>query len=310
MPLRKRQEEAEGAARSLRRTAGPREDRQVSAGFEPVTPATATVMQRSVGNDLLGRMISRDAGGTVVPHAAPSKRTQDEVVERGDSPPTNQQKTEAGAVTRTTRSGKAGATPSVKGKEKKVEEEIGNPTLVFTSEYEGDQEQSLNGSADIGFAQTATLQRANGMETPAAEAYDFWQEVSDESRQIVPASANYKPKKSSRAWVVDGPFRPPYNDEDGNVVKTADRITFVDNPGFSTSTRMTAGYFLVDYTVRFRWKVRKKQAGRFTKGEPYWESNEMVHRVTSAFDAENPEEAVAVNHHAAGNRTWNVQLPN
>ncbi len=312
MPLRKHQEEVEGAGKSARRAEGPGRNRQVSAGFEPVVPAAAAVMQRSVGNETLGRMISRGAGGPVVPHAAPStrtKRNQDEVVERGESPPTNQQKTEEGAVPRTTRSGKAGATPSVKGKEKAVEEEIGNPTLVFTSVYEGDQTQSLNGSNAIGFAQTATLRRANGMETPAAEAYDFWQEVSDGSRQIVPSSTNYRPKKSSRAWVVDGPFRPPYNDEDGNVLKTADRITFVDNPGFSTSTRMSAGYFLVDYTVRFRWKVRKKQAGRFTKAEPYWESDEMVHRVTSAFDAENPEEAVAVNHQAAGNRTWNVQLP-
>ncbi|MFF9017715.1 hypothetical protein ACF09C_32755 [Streptomyces sp. NPDC014870] len=274
----------------------------------------ATAMQRSVGNATLGRMIAQGPAGPKVPHAAPGtrnrKRTQDEVVERGESPPTNQQKTEAGAATRSTRSGKAGATPSVKGKGKGVEEEIGNPTLVFTSSYDGDEQQSLNDSNDIGFEQRATLRRADGMQTPAADAYDFWQEVSDESRQIVPDSVNYQPKKGRRRpWGVDGPFRPPYNDEDGNVINAADRITFVDNPGFSTTMRMTPGYFLVDYTVKFRWKVRKKQGGRFTKAEPFWESDEMVHTVTSTFDAEKPEEAVQVNHQAAGNRTWNVQLP-
>ncbi|MFG2342052.1 hypothetical protein [Streptomyces yangpuensis] len=275
----------------------------------------ATAMQRTVGNATLGRMIAHGPAGPKVPHAAPGtrsrKRPQDEVVERGESPPPNQQKTEAGAATRATRSGRAGATPSVKGKEKTVEEEIGNPTLVFTSRYDGDEQQSLNGNNNIGFEQTATLHRADGMRTPAADAYDFWQEVSDESRQIVPTSVNYQPKKAPRrAWGVDGPFRPPYNEEDGNITKAADRIIFEDNPGFSTTTRMSAGYFLVDYTVRFRWKVRKKQGGRFTKAEPFWESDEMVHRVTSAFDAENPEKAVQVDHDAAGDRTWNVQLPN
>ncbi|MFD4866948.1 hypothetical protein [Streptomyces sp. NPDC058412] len=316
VPLRKDREEAEAevAAKANRRAADPDWGQRVAPELGQVNPAMATAMQRSVGNATLGRMIAQGPAGPKVPHAAPGargkKRTQDEVVERGESPPTNQQKTEAGAATRATRSGKAGATPSVKGKEQRVEEEIGNPTLVFTSRYDGDEEHSLNGDNSIGFAQTATLRRADGMQTPAAEAYDFWQEVSDESRQIVPASVNYRPKKSSRAWVVDGPFHPPYNDEDGNVVNAADRITFVDNPGFSTTTRMSAGYFLVDYTVRFRWKVRKKQGGRFTKAEPFWASDEMVHRVTSAFDAENLEEAVRVNHRAAGNRTWNVQLPN
>ncbi|MFF3677550.1 hypothetical protein ACFYYS_26660 [Streptomyces sp. NPDC002120] len=315
MPLRKDREEDEVATKANRRAAGPDSGRRVAPELRQVDPGMATAMQRSVGNATFGRMIAQDPSGPKVPHAAPGtrgkKRAQDEVVERGDSPPANQQKTEAGAATRATRSGKAGATPSVKGKEKRVEEEIGNPTLVFTSSYDGDEEQSLNGNNDIGFEQTATLRRADGMQTPAADAYDFWQEVSDESRQIVPTSENYQPKKAPRrAWGVDGPFRPPYNDEDGNIINAADRITFVDNPGFSTSTRMSAGYFLVDYTVRFRWKVRKKQGGRFTKAEPFWESDEMVHRVTSVFDAENPEEAVRVNHQAAGNRTWNVQLPN
>ncbi|MEU7730403.1 hypothetical protein AB0B78_35115 [Streptomyces sp. NPDC040724] len=313
VPLRKDREEDEVATKANRRAADPDWGQRVAPDLRPVNPAMATAMQRSVGNATLGRMIAQGPAGPRVPHAAPStrKRTQDEVVERGESPPASQQKTEAGAATRATRSGKAGATPSVKGKEGRVEEEIGNPTLVFTSSYDGDEEQSLNGNNNIGFAQTATLRRADGMQTPAAEAYDFWQEVSDESRQIVPTSVNYQPKKAPRrAWGVDGPFRPPYNEEDGNIIKAADRITFVDNPGFSTTTRMSAGYFLVDYTVRFRWKVRKKQGGRFTKAEPFWESDEMVHRVTSAFDAENPEEAVQVNHHAAGNRTWNVQLPN
>ncbi|WP_432148608.1 hypothetical protein [Streptomyces sp. bgisy029] len=313
MPLRKDREESDAEAKANRRATDPDRDRRVAPEFRPVDPGMATAMQRSVGNAALGRMITQGAAGPRVPHAAPStrtKRTQDEVVERGESPPTNLRKTEEGAATRTTRSGKAGATPSVKDKEKAVEEEIGDPTLVFTSRYDGDDEQSLNGNNSIGFAQTATLRRADGMQTPAADAYDFWQEVSDESRQIVPSSVNYRPKKSSRAWVVDGPFRPPYNDEDGNVINEADRITFVDNPGFSTSTRMSAGYFLVDYTVRFRWKVRKKLGGRFTKAEPFWESDEMTHRVTATFDAENPEEAVRVNHRAAGNRTWTVRLPN
>ncbi|MER5885723.1 hypothetical protein ABT160_17975 [Streptomyces sp. NPDC001941] len=303
MRARKGRDEAEAPGSTLHRAPRPGHG---AADRGPMTPARAGSLQGSAGNDVVGRMV---AAAPKVPFAARTKRTQDEVVERGDSPPTNQQKTEEGKATRSTRSGKAGATPSVKGKEKAVEEEIGNPTLAFNSGYEGDRTQSLNGAASIGFAQTATLTRAPGMSTATADAYDFWQEVTDENYQITPDSTNYRPKKSKRNWVVDGPFRPPYNDEGGNIANTADHITFNDHPGFSGGMRMTAGYFLTSYEVRFRWKVRKKQGGRFTKGEPFWESDEMVHRVTVEFDSEDPEKAAVVNATPAGNRTWNVQLP-
>ncbi|MFG3658592.1 hypothetical protein [Streptomyces sp. NPDC047706] len=272
-------------------------------------------LQRSAGNAAVSRMIAQSRGAEPkVPFAAPStrsKRTQQESgIERGESPPQQQQRVEKDQqATRATRSGKAGT--SVKGKEKAEEpEEIGNPTLRFTSRYDGPTEQSLGGSQAIGFEQVATLRRADGMTTRAEDAYDFWQEVTDENRQITPEAVNYRPKKSKRPWVVDGPFRPPYNADDGTVVNAADHISFNDSPGFSGGMRMTNGYWLSSYEIRFRWKVRRKLGGRFTKNEPFWTSGEMVHRVESVFDPDNPEASAPITATAAGTRTWNVELSN
>ncbi|WP_371673866.1 hypothetical protein OG985_43030 [Streptomyces sp. NBC_00289] len=313
--MREGQEKAEAARHLIRPPEDSAREHRLAPGQGPMTPAQAIAVQRTAGNAAVSRMVGESRGAEPkIPWAAPgtrSKRTQDESgVERGDSPPHQQQRTEKDQeATRTTRSGRAGA--SVKGKEKaEAPEEIGNPTLQFTSHYDGPDKQSLAGNQEIGFAQVATLRRANGMTTPAGDAYDFWQEVTDENRQIAPDAVNYRPKKSKRPWAVDGPFRPPYNTDDGNIVSAADHISFDDSPGFSGNMRMTNGYWLSSYEVRFRWKVRRKQGGRFTKAEPFWTSDEMVHRVESAFDPQNPEAPAPITATAAGNRTWNVDLPN
>ncbi|EPD63770.1 hypothetical protein HMPREF1211_02897 [Streptomyces sp. HGB0020] len=314
MRLREGQEETE-AGRSLIR---PSEDSahrpRFVPGQGPMTPGQAIALQRTAGNSAVRQAVGENGGtGLKTPWAArtSSKRTQDDVgIERGESPPQQQQRVDKEQqATRTTRSGRAGT--SVKGKEKAEEpEEIGNPTLQFTSRYVGARTQTLAGSQEIGFEQDATLRRADGMTTPAADAYDFWQEVTDENRQIAPSAVNYRPKTTKRGWVVDGPFRPPYNTDDGTIVNAADHITFNDSPGFSGSMRMTNGYWLCSYEVRFRWKVRRKLGGRFTKNEPFWTSDEMVHRVDSTFDPQNPDAPAQITATAAGNRTWSVALPN
>jgi hypothetical protein len=309
-----REKDDEAARHLVRPSEGSAREHGSALGHGPMTPGQALALQRTVGNAAVSRMVGESGGaGPKVPWAAPgtrSKRTQDESgVERGDSPPRQQQRVgKEEQATRATRSGKAGT--SVKGKEKAEPEEIGNPTLQFTSQYAGPQQQTLAGTQEIGFEQVATLRRANGMTTRAADAYDFWQEVTDENRQIAPDAVDYRPERNKRNWVVDGPFRPPYNTDDGNIANEADRISFNDSPGFSGSMKMTNGYWLCFYEVKFRWKVRRKLGGRFTKQEPYWTSDEMVHRVESAFDPQNPGATVPINVTTAGNRTWNVQLPN
>ncbi|MET7451621.1 hypothetical protein ABZT03_06945 [Streptomyces sp. NPDC005574] len=313
--MREGQENAEAAGHVFRPPLDSAREHHVAPVQGPMTPARTMAIQRSAGNAAVSRVMGESAGaGPRIPWAAPgtaSKRNQEASgIERGESPPKQQQRTAKDQqATRTTRSGRAGT--AVKGGEKSGEaEEIGNPTLTFTSRYDGAATQSLGGNAEIGFQQMATLRRANGMTTPAGDAYDFWQEVTDENHQITPDAVNYRPKRSKRQWAVDGPFRPPYNTEDGNIVNAADHISFDDSPGFSGGMRMSNGYWLSDYEVRFRWKVRRKLGGRFTKAEPFWTSDEMVHRVQSEFDPDHPEASAPVNATAAGNRTWNVDLPN
>ncbi|MEU1408622.1 hypothetical protein ABZ471_41175 [Streptomyces sp. NPDC005728] len=315
MRVREGRERVEAAGHLIRPPEDSAREHRFAPGHGPMTPAHAIALQRTAGNAAVSRMVGEIGGaGPKIPWAAPgtrSKRTQDESgVERGDSPPRQQQRVEKDQqATRATRSGKAGT--SVKGKEKAEEtEEIGNPTLQFTSRYVGPGKQSLAGNQEIGFEQEATLRRADGMTTRAEDAYDFWQEVTDENRQIAPDAVNYRPKKSKRPWVVDGPFRPSYNSDDGTIVNEADRISFNDSPGFSGNMRMTNGYWLCSYEVRFRWKVRRKLGGRFTKSEPFWTSDEMVHRVESVFDPQNPDASAQITVNSAGNHTWNVELPN
>ncbi|MEU1189979.1 hypothetical protein [Streptomyces sp. NPDC005859] len=315
MRVHQERENAEAPGHVIRPPGNSTPEHRFSPAHSAMTPTQAIALQRAAGNAAVSRTVGESRGaGPKTPWAAPatrSKRTQDDAgIERGESPPQQQQRVEQDQqTTRSTRSGRAGT--AVKGKEKAEEpEEIGNPTLRFTSRYVGAATQSLTGSHEIGFEQEATLQRADGMRTRAADAYDFWQEVTDENSQISPAAVNYRPKKSKRAWVVDGPFRPSYNTEDGTITNEADHITFHDSPGFSGGMRMTNGYWLSSYEVKFRWKVRRKLGGRFTKNEPFWTSDEMVHRVESTFDPQNPEATAQVTARPAGNRTWNVELPN
>ncbi|MGQ4420394.1 DUF4157 domain-containing protein, partial [Streptomyces sp. SAS_269] len=86
-------------------------------------------------------------------------------------------------------------------------------------------------------------------------------------------------------------------------------ITFTDDPGFSTSARMSSGYWLKSYSVSFRWKVARN-TGRWNTNLPAWTSPEVTHTVTSAFDPDNPEASVPIDAQAAGNRSWLVDLTN
>ncbi|GAA0479269.1 hypothetical protein GCM10009544_46510 [Streptomyces stramineus] len=312
--VREEREQAEGAGQLFRPAGNSSPERRFAPGHRPMTPGQASALQPAAGNKAVGLAIDRArAGGPKIPWAAPgtrSKRTQGEAgIERGESPPQRQQRVEQKQqATRTTRSGRAGT--SAKGKEIAEEpEEIGNPTLRFTSSYAGPTVQSLTARQQIGFEQQATLVRADGMTTPAEEAYDFWQEVTDQNLQISPNSVNYHPAKAKTPWVVDGLFHPPYNTIDGTVTKNDEHITFHDSPGFSSGEAMTNGYWLCSYEVKFRWKVRRKLGGRFTKQGPSWTSTEMVHRVESTFDPEHPEATAQITARPAGDRTWNVELP-
>ncbi|MFF3849801.1 hypothetical protein [Streptomyces sp. NPDC002328] len=314
MRVREGRDKDEAAEHIVRPPEDSAHEHRFEPGSGPMTPAQAVALQRTAGNAAVSRMLGEAAGaGPKTPWAAPAtrtKRTQEESgVERGESPPQQQRRVEKDEQpTRSTRSGRAGT--SVKGKEKAEEpEEIGNPTLRFTSGYQGPATQSLARRQEIGFEQTATLLRPDGMTTRAADAYDFWQEVTDENHQIAPNAVNYRPKRSKRQWAVDGPFRPAYNTDDGTIVNEPDHISFIDNPGFSGGMAMTDGYWLSSYEVKFRWKVRRKLGGRFTKNEPYWTSPEMVHRVVSEFDSENPQASAPITATAAGDHEWNVVLP-
>ena len=103
------------------------------------------------------------------------------------------------------------------------------------------------------------------------------------------------------AWLCIA-CRPP-------VSRTFTHISFNDHPGFSGNVRMTNGYWLCFYEVKFRWRVCRKRPGRFTKNGPSWSSGEMVHKVESTFDPQNPEATAEITATAAGNHTWDVQLP-
>ncbi|MFC5219719.1 hypothetical protein [Streptomyces coerulescens] len=278
---------------------------------ETTPPVTATVTEGHMDPGHREQSFAQaqvsPSGQPKIPWAAPggrSKRTREEAdFERGESPPQQQQRVEKGQqATRATRSGKAGLSRS-----KGTAEEVGNPTLEFKSTYVGPKQQELGKAQEIGFRQTATLRRADGMTTSAADAYDFWQEVTDENIQVL-AAANYVPKKSKRRWQVDGPFKPNYNNE--NIDISPGSISFKDWPGFSGTAKLTKGYWLSSYEVKFRWKVRLKQGGRFNANSgPFWTSEEMVHRVESEFDPENPADPARITVTTTGNRTWKVELP-
>ncbi|MBB4927576.1 hypothetical protein FHR34_006671 [Kitasatospora kifunensis] len=182
--------------------------------------------------------------------------------------------------------------------------DLNKPTLEFESSYEGPRTQQLHAAQNIGFDQVAKLKNPPGAPQKVATNYHFWQEVTDSNVQLVEADG-LDDQTSTRGWVQDSFYRPPYNT---SVISNGqDSLEFQDNPGFSTSAKMTSGYWLKSYTVSFRWKVARN-TGTWNRNLPCWTSPVVTHTLTSAFDPENPEASAAITARAAGNHTWQVDL--
>ncbi|WP_280664476.1 DUF4157 domain-containing protein [Kitasatospora sp. MAP12-44] len=211
------------------------------------------------------------------------KRSKDEAEIKGNSPPPH----------RRTRS-KANA----------ADLDLNKPTLEFESDYEGPRTQRLHADQSIGFQQVARLKNPAGAPLRAATNYHFWQEVTDSYTQLVEADG-LGDQTSSHEWMQDGPYRPNYTNPVIN--NSQNSIDFPDNPGFSTTARLTSGYWLKSYSISFRWKVARN-TGSWNRNLPCWTSPVVTHTLTSAFDPENPEAAAPIAANAAGNHTWNVDL--
>ncbi|WP_372515747.1 DUF4157 domain-containing protein [Streptantibioticus ferralitis] len=182
--------------------------------------------------------------------------------------------------------------------------DLNRPTLEFESAYEGPQTQRLHADQSIGFQQVAKLNNPTGAPQRAATNYHFWQEVTDSNVQNVEANG-LRDQPSSRSWAQDGPYRPPYNNDVINNGQNS--IEFPDNPGFSTTDRMTPGYWLKSYTISFRWKVARN-TGTWNRNIPCWTSPVVTHTLQSALDPDNPGQSAPITARAAGNHTWTVDL--
>ncbi|MGW2378465.1 eCIS core domain-containing protein [Kitasatospora sp. NPDC001683] len=199
-------------------------------------------------------------------------------------------------------------TPSgrtTRGKARAANLDLDRPVLEFTSDYEGPAAQKLNDTQSIGFQQVARLKNPPGAPQRVSTNYHFWQEVTDSNVQIVQSKKGFPETPSSRPWMQDGPYHPPYNNAVINDTQNA--IEFNDNPGFSTSARMTPGYWLKSYQVSFRWKVAHR-ADPWNRTMPAWTSPVVTHTLESAFDPENPDQPSPIAAHPAGEFTWNVDL--
>lgn len=212
------------------------------------------------------------------------KRNKETAEIKGDSPPPQRRNT--------------------RSKAREADLDLDRPTLEFESTYEGPRTQRLHADQSIGFQQVARLNNPEGAPLRAATNYHFWQEVTDSNVQIVEADGLHD-QTSSRNWVQDGPYRPPYNNP--VITNGQNSIEFADNPGFSTTARMASGYWLKSYTVSFRWKVARN-TGTWNRNLLCWTSPVVTHTLESVFDPENPEESAEISAHAAGNHTWAVDL--
>ncbi|MEU4119935.1 DUF4157 domain-containing protein [Kitasatospora sp. NPDC028055] len=212
------------------------------------------------------------------------KRNADVAEVRGSSPPA-----------RTTR-----------GKARAANLDLARPVLEFESGYEGPATQKMDDDQSIGFWQVARLKNPPGAPQRVSTNYHFWQEVTDSNVQVVRAKdGSYGEHDSARDWVQDGPYRPNYTN--AVIVDAQNQIEFNDNPGFSTSARMSPGYWLQEYSVSFRWKVAPNN-GTWNRNLPAWTSPVVTHSVRSEFDPEHPDEPVAITVHEGGVHTWNVDL--
>ncbi len=147
-------------------------------------------------------------------------------------------------------------------------------TLRFTpSQYSGVSVQTLDEQQNIYFTQAATLvMRRDSAPHGITYYYEF--------RQFVTDSWTFQSGEAQALgpFVQDGPYRPNYTN--AQCVASRDFITFNDEPGFSTGSRIAAGKWLLDYEVRFQWQVTALYGGGAV-----WTSPEVVHRVDSPFVA-------------------------
>ncbi|WP_229403203.1 eCIS core domain-containing protein [Micromonospora okii] len=186
----------------------------------------------------------------------------------------------------------------------KPEADLNAPRLTFTSAYDGPSTQRLDTRQSIGFTQAATLHRPDNAALSAATLYDFRQEVTDEfvAYTVDEDGAVGSPQHEGRPWAQDGPYRPNYTNP---VIQTSPAaIVFNDDPGFSTTSAIGEGSWLARYEVRFRWRVRRRDA----ESQTWVSSPEMRHSLTSDFDPENPPQSGAIDHAAAGDHEWDVSL--
>ncbi|MGW2250120.1 eCIS core domain-containing protein [Kitasatospora sp. NPDC001660] len=214
----------------------------------------------------------------------PAKRDADTAGVRGSSPPSGR---------------------STRAKSRAANLDLNRPVLEFRSGYEGPTSQKLHDAQNIGFWQAATLKNPQGAPQRVSTNYHFWQEVTDSNVQIVESKNGFGEHPSNRQWTQDGPYRPPYTNaviDDGQ-----NEIKFHDNPGFSTSAKMTSGYWLKSYSVSFRWKVARR-TDPWNRTMPAWTSPEVTHTLVSEFDPDNPDQAAPIIADPAGDVTWNVDL--
>lgn len=269
---------------------------EVMAGPVPVQSAPGTESAESASPDAVQRAAaqpgSADSASLDVVQRAKTKeessrksgkRKSDR--EKGESPPRERRKT--------------------RGSER-PEADLDKPILTFSSAYNGDDIQNLGFDANIGFQQTATLHNPANATSSVAANYHFWQEVCDSNTQVVESMGLERSQRSRRNWTVDGPYRPNY--DDWSITNGAQAIAFHDSPGFTSTEKMTAGYFLKSYEVKFRWKVAKNTGQSFRNTTAGWTSPVMTHSATSAFDPANPTDSAHVIHQAAGDATWQVDL--
>jgi hypothetical protein len=169
----------------------------------------------------------------------------------------------------------------------------GPPRVTVRSESEGAATQRLNSRQQIGFHMVATLTNPPGN----VGQFEFRQFVRDafDKNSGTQALTGYSP---------DGPFQPPYEDEDGdedvNVTQTDTAIVFDDHPGFSSTSSIVAGDWLNSYSVEFYWTVTHPD-GRV------WQSPTTVpHSVTSVY---NGGANVPVTYNVGPDQDWEVTFP-
>jgi hypothetical protein len=176
--------------------------------------------------------------------------------------------------------------------------------LAFDSGYEGVEVQELAGRKSIGFQQTATLHAGGAPPGGMANAYEFRQEVRDAYVAYFQADdgSYQRDEQPLSNWEQDGDFEPDYDADPEMIRVGASTITFEDHPGWSGQKALPAGQWLASYRVMFRWKVKRKDAGRT------WTTQAVIHELTCDFDPENPVERRNVTGIAAGSRNWEKNL--